>query len=77
MAKRYETISAGRGMAHFSWTQRDDGAWVRDTMWGRTSKSGAVVEKNLDHLMTRSFSSETECRVALRRAAKAWLYEHK
>ncbi len=76
MLKRYGTISAGRGEVHFSWTQRDDGSWVRDTMWGRTSKSGEAVEKSLDHLMTRSFDNESECRLALQRAAKAWLYDH-
>lgn len=77
MAKHYETLSAARGEVHFSWRCEDDGRWVRDSIWGRTSRSGSSVEKNLDHLVTRAFDSEEACREALRRAAKGWLHEHR
>ncbi len=76
MENRYDTLSAGRGRIHFRWSQRADGKWVRVEMWGRTSRSGREVEKNLDHLITRAFDSEADCRRALQRAAKAWLYQH-
>ncbi len=76
MAKRYEKMTAGRGEVHFSWTQREGGEWVTENMWGVTSKSGARVEKGLDHLVTHSFDSEAACRLALQRAAKAWLFDH-
>ncbi len=77
MAKRYGKLAAGRGEVHFSWKQRENGAWVRNEMWGRTGKSGSTVEKNLDHLVSGSFDSEGACRLALERAAKAWLYDHR
>ena len=76
MEDRYATLSAGRGQVHFRWTRRADGGWVCQEMWGRTTRSGREVEKNLDQLMTRAFDREADCRQALRRAAKAWLYDH-
>ena len=68
--------AGGRGEVHFSWVRRDDGRWAAEAMWGRTSRSGAPVEKSLDHLATGSYDTEAECRAALERAARSWLYEH-
>ena len=76
MAERWRTMTAGRGRVSFGWDRRPDGKWARTTMFGVTERSGAAVEKNLDHLMTAAYDSEAECRRALERAAKAWLYEH-
>ncbi len=76
MAQRLRTLTAGRGRVTFEWAQREDGKWVRQAMWGVSARSGAAVEKNLDHLVTAAFDDEADCRDALERAAKAWLHEH-
>ncbi len=73
----HDELRGERGEVHFSWTRHEDGTWGCETMWGRTTRSGAPVEKHLEHLVKRRFTSEAACREALEQAAKGWLYEHR
>ena len=77
MASRHGTLRSERGEVHYSWMRNEDGTWSRETMWGWTTRTGTRVEKSLDHLVTRRFESEAECRKVLERAAKGWLHEHR
>ncbi len=76
MSDKYDEVTAYWGDVHFSWARDEDGTWGCRMMWGRTNRSGRMVEKTLDHLVPGRFSSEAECRAALELAAKAWLHEH-
>ncbi len=77
MTERHGSLRGGRGEVHFSWKENEDGTWSRESMWGWTTRTGARVEKSLDHLVTRSFDSEAACRKVLERAARGWLHEHR